>query len=172
MRSVLEAWSGLAKGGKPVEVIVEEVALPFIQERALELVGVEIVKEGANRYLRLYIDKEGGVSFDDCETISRAVDARLDELILNPPYDFFEVSSPGLERPLKRDEDFARYVGQQVALTTYAPVDGQKLFVGRLVGLIDDKVVIQVADPKVKGKEREAAFARSQIASARIHIDF
>jgi ribosome maturation factor RimP len=162
----------LAKGGKPVEVIVEEVALPFVQERALELVGVELVKEGANRYLRLYIDKEGGVSFDDCETISRAVDARLDEILLNPPYDFFEVSSPGLERPLKRDEDFARYVGQQVALTTYAPIDGQKLFVGRLVGMVDGSVVVQVADPKLKGKERETAFPRAQIANARLHVDF
>jgi ribosome maturation factor RimP len=162
----------LAKVGKPVEVIVEEVALPFCQERALELVGVEIVKEGANRFLRLYIDKEGGVSFDDCETISRAVDARLDELLSNPPYDFFEVSSPGLERPLKRDEDFARYVGQQVAVSTYAPIDGQKLFIGRLVGLRDGSVVVQVADPKLKGKERETAFARDQIASARLHVDF
>jgi ribosome maturation factor RimP len=160
----------LAKGGKPVEVLVEEVAQPLVEAMGLELVGVELVKEGASRYLRVYIDKEGGVSFDDCEAVSRAVDARLDELMPDPPYEYFEVSSPGLERPLKRDADFARYAGRKVVVTTYAPVDGQKSFVGELVGLIDDNVVIRLTEGKAKGQE--IALARKQVASARLHVDF
>lgn len=160
----------MAKGARPIEELVEELARPFVSERGLELVGVELVKEGANRYLRVYIDKEGGVGFDDCEAVSRAVDAKLDEILPNPPYEYFEVSSPGLERPLKRDEDFARYAGHKVALTTYAPVDGQKLFVGDLVGLVDGKVVITLSEGKAKGQE--FALERKQVASARLHVEF
>lgn len=165
-----EAWSSLAKGSKPVEIVVDEVARPLIEEQGLELVDVELVKEGANRYLRLFIDKEGGVTFDDCEAISRAVDAKLDAIWPNPPYEFFEVSSPGLERPLKRDEDFARYAGHVVAATTYAPVDGQKLFVGELVGLADGKVVLRLTQGKSAGAE--IALDRKQVAACRLHVEF
>lgn len=149
---------------------MEETARPFVAQRGLELVGVEIVREGSNRYLRVYIDKEGGVSFEDCEAISRAVDARLDELLPTPPYEFFEVSSPGLERPLKSDDDFARYAGHGVAVSTYAPVDGQKLFVGKLVGLVDGNVVLQVTKGKTAG--REISLQRKQVAGVRLHLDF
>jgi ribosome maturation factor RimP len=159
----------LAKGAKPFEVVVDEVARPIVEKSGLEFVGAELVKEGANRYLRVYIDKEGGISFDDCEAISRAVDSKLDELWPNPPYEYFEVSSPGLERPLKRDEDFARYAGHAVALTTYAPVDGQKSFVGTLVGLTDGRIVIQGTQGETAGKE--IALDRKQVASARLHVD-
>lgn len=160
----------MAKGHKPVEVMVEETARPFTDERGLELVGVEIVKEGANRYLRVYIDKPGGVTFDDCEAVSRAVDAKLDELLPNPPYDYFEVSSPGLERPLKRDEDFARYAGHLVAVSTYAPIDGQKLFVGHLVGLADGNVVLRPTEGRSAGQE--LAIPRAQVGSARLQVQF
>lgn len=160
----------MAKGAKPVEVTVEDLARPLVAARGLELVGVEIVKEGASRYLRVYIDKEGGVSFDDCEAVSRAVDTQLDEIWPDPPYDYFEVSSPGLERPLKRDEDFARYAGREVAVATYAPVDGQKLFVGTLVGLVDGHIAMKLAKGKDAGKE--IALDRKQVASARLHVEF
>jgi ribosome maturation factor RimP len=160
----------LAKGFKPIEDVVEELARPMAEQRGLELVGVELVKEGANRYLRVYIDKEGGVNFDDCEAISRAVDSKVDAMMPNPPYDFFEVSSPGLERPLKRDEDFARFAGQQVAVSTYAPVDGQKLFVGELVGLVEGNVVLKLSVGEAKGQQ--IALDRKQVASARLHLNF
>lgn len=150
--------------------MVEELARPFVEERGLELVGAELVKEGANRYLRVYIDKEGGVTFEDCEVISRAVDAKLDELLPNPPYEYFEVSSPGLERPLKRAGDFARYAGRMVAVSTYAPVDGQKSFVGELVGLIDGNVVLRLTKGKAQGKE--IALEQKLVSSARLHVDF
>jgi ribosome maturation factor RimP len=160
----------LAKVEKQLDLMVEELARPYVEERGLELVGVELVKEGAHRYLRVYIDREGGVTFEDCEAVSRAVDAKLDELLPNPPYEYFEVSSPGLERPLKRDADFARYAGRMVAVSTYAPVDGQKSFVGELVGLIDGNVVLRLTQGKAKGKE--LALDRKQVASARLHVDF
>lgn len=156
------------KGNSSVESLVEEIARPIIEGQGLEFVGVELVKEGANRYLRVYIDKEGGVSFDDCEGVSRAVDAKLDEVMPNPPYDFFEVSSPGLERPLKRDEDFARYAGQLVALSTYASIDGQKLFIGELVGLIDEHVEIRLTEGKKAGTV--VRIPRKQMAGCRLHI--
>jgi len=160
----------LTKGGKSIEALVEEVARPFVEANGMELVDVELVKEGGNRYLRVYIDKEGGVNFDDCETISRLVDAKLDELLPNPPYEYFEVSSPGIERPLKRDADFARYAGHQVAVSTYAPVDGQKLFIGELVGLIDNKVVLRLTQGKRRGEE--IALDRSRMALTKLHVDF
>lgn len=158
------------KEGKSVEELVEEVARPFAEERGLELVGVELAKEGANRYLRVYIDKEGGVSFDDCEAVSRAVDSRLDAMLPDPPYEYFEVSSPGLERPLKHDTDFARYAGRQVAVSTYAPIDGQKSFVGELVGLVDGHVVIRLSEGQDKGQE--LALERKQVAGVRLRIEF
>lgn len=160
----------MAKGGKPVEELVEEVARPFVEERGLELVGIELVKEGANRYLRVYIDKEGGVSFDDCEAVSRAVDSRLDEILRDPPYEYFEVSSPGLERPLKSDADFARYAGQQVTVSTYAPVDGQKVFAGALVGLVNGSVVIRLSEGKQKGQE--LALDQKQVSGVRLRAEF
>jgi ribosome maturation factor RimP len=160
----------LAKGGKTVEELVEEVARPLVEELGLELVSVELVKEGANRYLRVYIDKEGGVSFDDCEAVSRAVDSRLDAQMSDPPYEYFEVSSPGLERPLKRDEDFARYAGRQVTVTTYAPLDGQKLFTGELLGLVNGNVAVRLSEGKQKGQE--IALERKQVASCRLRIEF
>lgn len=150
--------------------MVEGLAQPFADAMGLELVGVELVKEGANRYLRVYIDKEGGVSFEDCEALSRAVDAKLDEILPNPPYEYFEVSSPGLERPLKRDADFARYAGRMVTVTTFAPVDGQKSFLGELVGLIDGSVTLKLVEGKAKGEQ--LALDRSQVASVRLYVDF
>jgi ribosome maturation factor RimP len=160
----------LVKGEKQIEVLVEELAHPIAQAQGVELVGVELVKEGPNRYLRVFIDKEGGVSFEDCEAVSRAVDSLLDTTLKNPPYEFFEVSSPGLERPLKRDDDFARYAGHLVALTTYAPMDGQKLFVGNLIGLVDDQIVVRLTEGKAEGQE--LALERKLVASTRLRVDF
>ncbi|HLO02968.1 MAG TPA: ribosome maturation factor RimP [Symbiobacteriaceae bacterium] len=156
------------KGNSSVESLVEEIARPIVEGQGLEFVGVELVKEGANRYLRVYIDKEGGVSFEDCEVVSRAVDTKLDEVLPNPPYDFFEVSSPGLERPLKSDEDFARYAGQLVAVATYASIDGQKLFIGELLGLVDDHVEVKLTEGKKAGTV--VSIPRKQMSNCRLHV--
>jgi ribosome maturation factor RimP len=168
--STWEAWSSLAKGGKTIEALVEELARPIAEEHGLDVAGVELVKEGANRYLRVYIDKEGGVNFEDCESVSRALDPKLDEALPNPPYEYFEVSSPGLERPLKSDDDFARYAGQTVAIATFAPVDGQKLFIGELVGLVNGEVVVKLPEGKTRG--HTVSLERKRVSSARLHVDF
>ncbi len=158
----------MVKGARRIEELVEQLAQPVTDDLGLELVGVELVKEGPNRYLRVYIDKEGGVSFEDCEAVSRAVDPRLDEVLPDPPYEYFEVSSPGLERPLKRDEDFARYAGHEVAVSTYAPVDGQKLFIGKLIGLVDGGVALELTEGKQAGQQ--ITLERKQVAAARLHV--
>lgn len=158
----------MVKGEKNVEATVEALVQPIVEGLNLELVGVEFVKEGAQRYLRLFIDKPGGVSLDDCEAVSRTAGPKLDEADPIAENYFFEVSSPGVERPLKRDADFARYAGQKVEINTFAPVDGQKVFVGELLGLNDGKVRIKLAEGKRKGQETE--FDLKQIAKAKLRV--
>jgi ribosome maturation factor RimP len=113
----------------------------------MELVDVEFGGGGGRQILRLFIDKPGGVSLDDCSSVSRAVSAALDvEDPLDGSYDL-EVSSPGLDRPLRTPEHFAKYAGSQVRVKTYGPLaegDNRKTFIGRLVGYEDGKVVIDV----------------------------
>lgn len=157
---------------KGVQATVDELARPIIEGMGLELVEVEWVKEGAGRYLRLYIDKEGGVTMDDCVAVSRAVEARLDEVDPIPDSYHLEVSSPGVERPLKTDADFARFAGQQVAITTFGPVAGQKRFVGELVGLLDGQVRLKVRPAGKHQSGTEIAIPRDQVARAHLHVDF
>jgi ribosome maturation factor RimP len=139
----LEAECLKRSKAQEVEPLVADLARPIIAERALELVDVEYVKEGSQRYLRLYIDKEGGVDFDDCEAVSRYVGKKLDELDPIPEAYFLEVSSPGIERPLKREADFVRFRGHAVACHLFAPVAGQKLWVGELLGLVDGQILLR-----------------------------
>lgn len=158
----------MAKGGKSVQAVVEELARPFADELNFELIEVEYVKEGGHWYLRLYIDKPGGVTLDDCEAMSRLVGARLDEIDpVVDPY-FLEVSSPGVERPLKDEADFARYAGQKVEINTFAPVNGQKVFVGELLGLIDGQVRLRLSEGKAGGSE--VGVDRKQVAKARLRV--
>ena len=96
---------------------------PIVAERGLELVDLEFVKEGANWYLRVYIDKEGGVSIDDCEAVSRALEAKLDEKDPIEQAYVLEVSSPGIDRPLKKDADFIRFQGEIIDVKLYKAVD-------------------------------------------------
>ncbi|RYD06553.1 hypothetical protein N752_02485 [Desulforamulus aquiferis] len=103
---------------------------PVINELNLELVDVDYVKEGGNWYLRVFIDKLGGVDLDDCQTASEKVDVVLDELDPISQAYFLEVSSPGIERPLKKPADFERFKGHLINVTTYAPIDGNKSFKG------------------------------------------
>jgi len=128
---------------RKTEDIVREIAEPIAEEYQVELVDVEYVKEGAAWYLRAYIDKEGGVTIDDCEHVSRKLDKELDRIDIIKQSYILEVSSPGLDRPLKSERDFKRYAGETVEVKLYKPVDGQKLFKGELAGLIDGKVVIK-----------------------------
>lgn len=145
----------------------EEIASPLAAELGLALVDVEFLKEGPNYYLRIYIDKDGGVAIDDCEALSRAVEAELDARDAIEPAYILEVSSPGLDRPIKKDKDFERYSGRLVEIKLYKPVDGVKELSAELVGLDTEGFVI------VKDEAgEELSFKRSDIASIRLAVIF
>lgn len=127
---------------KNIQQTVTELVSPVVENLNYELVDVEYVKEGANWYLRVYIDKPGGISIDDCQAVSEQVSELLDK---NDPIDqsyYLEVSSPGLDRPLKTEKDFTKYKGELVEVKVFQPIDGKKIFEGELVGLMDNFIVI------------------------------
>lgn len=144
----------------------EELLQPIVESHGFELVDVEYVKEGGNWYLRAYIDKPGGIAVDDCELVSRAFSDILDEKDYIEDSYIFEVSSPGLGRPLKKEKDFKRSLGEEVEIRTYRAVDRQKEFVGILTDYDKDTVTIQMED------ETKKTFDRSEIALIRLAFDF
>lgn len=144
----------------------EEFLLPIVEEHGFELVDVEYVKEGGTWYLRAYIDKPGGIAVDDCEVVSRAFSDILDEKDYIEDTYIFEVSSPGLGRPLKKEKDFARSMGEEVEVRTYRAIDRQKEFVGILKEYDKDTVTLEMED----GSER--TFERNDIALIRLAFDF
>ncbi len=144
----------------------ERFLLPLLAEHNFELVDVEYVKEGGNWYLRTYIDKEGGITVDDCEVISRTLSDWLDKEDFIADSYTLEVSSPGLGRPLKKDKDFERSMGEDVELRLYKPRDKQKEFAGILKGYDRETVTIETEDG------REEVFTRQEIALIRLAFDF
>lgn len=125
-----------------IKGIVEQMVQPYLDEHNFELVDIEYVKEGSNYFLRVFVDKEGGIDIDDCGMISEYLSGKLDENDPIPEAYFLEVSSPGAERPLKKKEDVAKAVGKDVFVTVYEQVEGQKEFEGRLLSFEDDVLVI------------------------------
>lgn len=153
---------------KRTEIVAktEELVTPIIEENHFELVDVEYVREGANWYLRIYADKEGGINIDDCVLISRALEEKLDaEDFISDAY-ILEVSSPGLGRPLKKEKDFKRNLGEEVEIRTYRAIDRQKEFVGILKSYDENTVTITYED------ETEQTFDRKEIALIRQALDF
>ena len=144
----------------------EELLLPIIESHGFELVDVEYVKEGGTWYLRAYIDKPGGITVDDCEVISRAFSDVLDEKDYIEDTYIFEVSSPGLGRPLKKEKDFARSIGEEVEIRTYRAIDRQKEFIGILIEYDKDTVTIEYEDESTK------TFDRADIALIRLALHF
>ncbi len=129
-----------------VEKIAERLVMPIIQREDFELVDVEYKKEGSNWYLRVYIDKPGGITLDDCQKISEQFSDELDkEDPINENY-FLEVSSPGLDRPLKKESDFIRFKGETVELKLYEALNGNKLIEGELIGLENNIIKVSVAN--------------------------
>ena len=144
---------------------VEKFLVPIMEEHRFELVDVEWVKEAGTWYLRAYVDKEGGISVDDCETVSRRLSDWLDkEDFISESY-ILEVSSPGLVRPLKKDKDFARSIGKDVDVRLYRARDKRKDFTGVLKAYDNDTVTIEE-----EGKE--LVFERGEIALIRLAFDF
>lgn len=144
----------------------EELIMPVIEANNFELVDVEFVKEGSSWYLRLYVDKEGGITIDDCEIVSRAMSDILDkEDYIEESY-ILEVSSPGLGRPLKKDKDYVRSMGSEVEIRLYKAVEKQKEFTGILVDFDKNNVTIEVEDGETR------TFSRTDIALIRLAFDF
>ena len=127
--------------GNVVE-IVTNIAYPIVTALGYELVDVEYVKEGSNMYLRVFIDKPGGITIDDCQAVSEKLSKKIDEADPISQSYYFEVSSPGLGRPLKNERDFERYIGETVKVKLYKPVNDSKEFDGILEGLVDGNVCI------------------------------
>lgn len=143
----------------------EELVMPLIEKNNFELVDVEYVKEGSNWYLRVYIDKENGINVDDCELISRELSDLLDEKDFVEDAYILEVSSPGLGRPLKKDKDFARSIGEEVEIKLYRMKDGRKDYKGILKAYDKESVTIDEDDTEI-------VFTRNEIALIRLAFDF
>ena len=144
----------------------EAILLPIVEEYGFELVDVEYVKEGSTWYLRTYIDKPGGITIDDCEVVSRRLSDILDEKDYISDAYIMEVSSPGLGRPLKKEKDFKRSMGEEVEIRTYRMVDKKKEFTGLLVAYDAETVTIEFEDGTTK------TFNRGDIALIRLAFDF
>ena len=144
---------------------VWQFAEPLVQAQGCSLWDVEYVRAGGEWFLRLYIDKDGGVDIDDCEAVSRAVDPVLDEKDPIPESYRFEVCSAGLERVLKRPSDFERFLGEPVLVKLYRPKDGRKEFPGVLKGYKDGDVTISAGG-------QEITFEKAEVALVRLRVEF
>ncbi|MCD8216622.1 MAG: ribosome maturation factor RimP [Clostridiales bacterium] len=144
----------------------EAMLLPLMEEFHFELVDVEYVKEGGTWYLRAYIDKEGGITVNDCEAVSRRMSDLLDEEDFIDDSYVFEVSSPGLGRPLKKEKDYVRSMGKEIEIRTYRAIDRKKEFRGVLSAYTEDTVTIVAED------EQTHTFEKKDIALIRLAFDF
>lgn len=144
---------------------VSKLALPVVEAQGCTLWDVEYVKEAGTYYLRIFIDKEGGVGIDDCEAVSRTLDPILDIEDPIPESYVFEVGSPGAERELKRPSDFEQFIGNEVEIKTYRPIEGQKTFVGILREYRDGDVTIAAGNS-------DRTLSKADIAKVRLHVSF
>ena len=145
---------------------VETWLLPLLEKNQFELVDVEYVREAGIWYLRAYIDKEGGITVDACEVVSRELGDWLDQEDFIEDSYILEVSSPGLGRPLKKEKDFARSLGKDVEVRLYRPINKQKEFTGTLKAYDADTVTLSMEDGN------DLALAKSDIALIRLAFDF
>ena len=141
---------------------ITELARPHVEAEGCSLWDVEYVREAGSWYLRIYIDKTGGVDIEDCERISRRLDPVLDEADPIPDSYVFEVGSAGIERELKRPGDFESFLGSEVEVRLYQPVNGQKAYVGTLVGYDNGTTTIEIAG-------KTLSFNKTQTAQVRLH---
>lgn len=144
---------------------VAAFARPVVEAHGCSLWDVEYVREGSDYFLRLYIDKDGGVDISDCEAISRAVDPILDEKDPIPESYHFEVCSAGLERPLKRPGDFERFLGSPITVKLYRPLNGQKELSGILRGYEEGRVTVETGGQTI-------TLEKSQVALVRLRVEF
>ena len=165
LKKALERQVGKMSRKEEYEQKAEALLSPIVESNGFELVDVEYVKEAGNWYLRGFIDKPGGITVNDCETVSRAFSDRLDEDDFIEDSYIMEISSPGLDRPLKKEKDFARSIGKLVEIRTYRPIEKQKEFCGELTAYDNNSVTIDE-----EGTPR--TFDKKDIALVRLAIDF
>ncbi len=156
---------GIGLSGQRVEKIAERLVEPIIDSLQCELVDIEYKKEGSQWYLRIYIDKTGGVTIDDCQAVSEQVSKLLDEKDPIPHSYILEVSSPGLDRVLKKDSDFKRFKGSLIDVSLYKSIEGRKKYRGVLIDFTDEFLTVEV-------KEKTIDFKRSDIAMVRLAVEF
>ncbi len=154
--------------------VVDEVRVvvqPIVDEQNLELVDMEFLKEGKNWFLRIYIDKPGGIDIEECALVSEKVSEALDNIDPDPiPQAYFlEVSSPGAERPLKTEADMQKAIGKYVHLSFYQAIDGEKFYEGTLKEVNDETIILTV---RIKTRTKDIEIQRKQIANARLAIQF
>ena len=148
---------------------VEKLVTPILEELNLELVDIEYVKEGRDWFLRVFIDKEGGIDIEECGLVSEQLSVKLDEVDPIPYNYFLEVSSPGAERPLKNDKDFHKAVGKNVFIKTYEPIDGEKTFEGILTNFDGETVTVEI---KIKTRKKSIDIPYEKVANARLAVVF
>lgn len=151
--------------------IVTDLVTPILDELTFELVDIEYVKEGKNWFLRVFIDKTGGIDINECALVSEKLGEKLDTIDPDPiPQAYFlEVSSPGAERPLKKEEDYEQALGNYINVSLYQTVEGEKQFQGFLESFDKDELTLRV---KIKTQEKIMTFERKNIAKARLAIQF
>jgi ribosome maturation factor RimP len=152
-----------------VTEVVAELVSPIVTAAGLELVDVEYVKEGREWFLRVYIDKDAGVDIEECGLVSEKLSEKLDELDPIPHNYFLEVSSPGAERPLKKEKDFQKSIGKNVLIKTYEAIDGEKAFEGTLIEFRNEIVKIEI---KIKTRKKIMEIPYDKVASARLAVTF
>lgn len=151
--------------------IVTDLVNPILESYQFDLVDVEYVKEGKNWFLRVFIDKDGGIDINECALVSEALGEKLDTIEPDPiPQAYFlEVSSPGAERPLKKEEDYINAIDEYINVSFYQAVDGEKQYQGFLKEVTPETLTLLV---KIKTQEKEMTFDRKNIAKARLAIQF
>lgn len=152
-----------------VTEIVSQLASPIIEDLGLELVDIEYVKEGRDWFLRVFIDKETGVDIEECGLVSERLSEKLDEVDPIEHNYFLEVSSPGAERPLKKQADFEKAIGKNVYIKTYEPIEGEKTFEGILTAFDGKNVTLEI---KVKTRKKTINIPYEKIAKARLAVTF
>lgn len=150
---------------------VTKVAEPIIDNLSFELVEVEFTKEGKDWYLRIFVDKPGGIDIEECVTVSELLSDALDELDPDPiPQAYFlEVSSPGAERPLKKEEDYIKALNEYINISLYQQYEGEKQFEGYLMSINEDQLTLEI---QIKTRKKQITFERKNIAKARKAIKF
>ncbi|ADH99291.1 ribosome maturation factor RimP [Salisediminibacterium selenitireducens] len=148
---------------------VEKLAEPIVSEAGLELVDIEFVKEGKNWFLRVFIDGPEGVDLDHCSTVSERLSEKLDQSDPIEQAYYLEVSSPGAERPLKKAEDITKAIGKNVHVATYAPIEDEKVFEGKLIGFDGETLTVE---QKIKTRVSQVEIPYDKVSKARLAVIF